>query len=155
MFRTPIVKAWSTFVKHLSPQNVIYPVKMTPIHKVWIWSLGGQGVILTGAGMFRTPIFISWSTFVKHLSPQNDIFPVKMTPSLKVCSWSLGGQGVILTEAGMFRTPVFIVLSRCHGQKSVCIGLGAGSASEKFPGWVVGGTVKITSAPGPDHLILN
>ena len=102
-------------VKHLSPQNVIFPVKMTPIHKVWSWSLGGQGVILTGAGMFRTPIFIAWSTFVKHLSPQNVIFPVKMTPIHKVWSWSLGRQGVILTGAGMIRTPIFIVLSRCQG----------------------------------------
>ena len=34
----------------------------------------------------------------------------------------------------MFRTPVFIVLSRCHGQKSVCIGLGTGSPLEKFAG---------------------
>ena len=33
-------------VKHLSPQNVIFPVKMTPIHKVVSWSLGGQGFIL-------------------------------------------------------------------------------------------------------------
>ena len=43
----------------LSPQSVILPVKMTPIHKVWSWSLGGQGVILTGAGMFKTLIFIA------------------------------------------------------------------------------------------------
>ena len=57
----------------------------------------------------------------------------------------------------MFRTPVFIVLSRCNGQKSVCIGLGSGSHLEKFPGggWVGGDKVKIASAPGPDHLILN
>ena len=105
-------------VKHLSPQNVIFPVKMTPIHKVWSWSLGGQGVILTGAGMFRTsvfmgglelgvwedlgviltgvlmfriPVIIVWTTFVKHLSPQNVIFPIKMTPVNKVWSWSLRG----------------------------------------------------------------
>ena len=39
---------------------------------------------------------------------------------------------------------------------SVCIGFGSGSAVEKFTGgWVGGGTVKIASAPGPDHLILN
>ena len=56
----------------------------------------------------------------------------------------------------MFRTPIFIVLSRSHSQKSVCISLGSGSHLEKFVGvWVDGGTVKITSAPGPDHLILN
>ena len=71
---------------------------------------------------------------VKHLSPQHVIFPVKMTPIHKVWSWSLGGQGVILTGAGMFRTPVFIVLSRCHGQKSVCIGLASGFPLEKFLG---------------------
>ena len=57
-----------------------------------------------------------------------------MTPIHKVWSWSLGGQGVIQTGAGMFRTPVFIVLSRCHGQKSVCIGIGSESAVEKFTG---------------------
>ena len=57
----------------------------------------------------------------------------------------------------MFMTPVLIVLSRTHSQKSVCISLRSGSHLEKFVGWwvVVGGTVKITSAPGPDHLILN
>ena len=98
-------------VKHLSPQNVIFPVKMSLIHKVWSWILGGQGVILTGAWMFRIPIFIAWSTFVKHLSPQNVIFPLKMTPIHKVWSWSLWGQGVILTGAGMFRTPIFIAWS--------------------------------------------
>ena len=48
-------------VKHLSPQNVIFPVKMTPIHKVWSWSLVGQKVILTGAGMFRSPVSIVFS----------------------------------------------------------------------------------------------
>ena len=58
IFRTHIFIASSTFVKLLSPQNVIFPVKMTPINKIWKWTLGGQGVILTGAGMFRTPIFI-------------------------------------------------------------------------------------------------
>ena len=79
-----------------------------------------------------------------------------MTPIHKVQSWSLGGQGVILTGAGMFRTPVFIVLSRSHSQKSVCICLGSGSHPEKFSGGGGGGdTVKITSAPGPDQLILN
>ena len=36
-------------LKHLSPQNVIFPVKMIPIHKVLYWSLGGQGIILTRA----------------------------------------------------------------------------------------------------------
>ena len=107
-------------VMHLSPQNVS--------------KMSGQGLILIGAGMFRTPIFIAWSTFVKHLSPKSVIFPVKMTPIHKVWSWSLGGQGVILTGAGMFRTPVFIVLSRCHGQKSVCIGLGSVLPLEKFSG---------------------
>ena len=30
-------------VKHLSPQNVIFPIRISPIHKVWRWSLGGQG----------------------------------------------------------------------------------------------------------------
>ena len=63
-----------------------------------------------------------------------------------------------MTGAGMFGTPVFIVLSRSHSQKSVCISLGSGSHLEKFVGWWVGGggdTVKIASAPGPDHLILN
>ena len=54
----------------------------------------------------------------------------------------------------MFRTPIFIVLSRCHGQKSVCIGLGSPSSPEKFVGGG-GDIVKIASAPGPDHLILN
>ena len=39
-------------------QNVIFSVKMTPIYKVWIWSLRGQEVILTEARMFRTPVFI-------------------------------------------------------------------------------------------------
>ena len=43
-----------------------------------------------------------------------------------------------------------------HGKKSVFTGFGFLSAVEKFlVGWVVGGTVKITMAPGPDHLILN
>ena len=37
----------------------------------------------------------------------------------------------------------------------LCIGLGAGSAPEKFLGGGGGDTVKIASAPGPDHLILN
>ena len=58
MISTPIFIASSTFVKHLSHQYVSFPVKITPIHKDWSWSLGGQGVILTGAGMFRTPVFI-------------------------------------------------------------------------------------------------
>ncbi len=50
MFKTPVSIAWSTFVKHLYPQNVIFPVKITPIHKVWSWSLRGQGVILKELG---------------------------------------------------------------------------------------------------------
>ena len=33
---------------------------MTPIHKVWSWSLGGQGVNLTGARMFMTPVSIAY-----------------------------------------------------------------------------------------------
>ena len=56
MFRTPVFITISTFVQHLSPQNVIFPVKMTPIHKVWSCSLGGQR---SGAGMFRTPVSIA------------------------------------------------------------------------------------------------
>ena len=52
----------------------------------------------------------------------------------------------------MFKTPAFIVLSRCLGQKSVCISLGSAFPIEKLLG---GGTVKIASAPGPYHLILN
>ena len=53
----------------------------------------------------------------------------------------------------MFRTPIFIVLSRNHSLKPICIGFGSPAGPEKFVGG--GGTVKITSAPGPDHLILN
>ena len=60
-----------------------------------------------------------------------------MTPIHKVWSWSLRGQGVILKGAGIGFEPPFAV--------------------EKFSGgeWWVGGTVKIASALGPDHLILN
>ena len=37
---------------------VIFPIKMTPYNKVWSWSLGGQGVILTGVWLLRTPFTI-------------------------------------------------------------------------------------------------
>ena len=46
----------------------------------------------------------------------------------------------------------------CSGQMFLCCSMINISALEKFTGggwWWVGGTVKITSAPGPDHLILN
>ena len=49
MFRTPVFIASST---SYAKSNVIFPVKVTPIHKVWSWGLRGQGVTLTGAGMF-------------------------------------------------------------------------------------------------------
>ena len=39
------------WVKHLALRNVIFTVKMAPVHKVWSWSLGGEGVILTRVGM--------------------------------------------------------------------------------------------------------
>ena len=55
----------------------------------------------------------------------------------------------------MFRTPVSIVLSRDHSWKPFCIGFGSISPPEKFAVVVGGGTVKIASAPGPDHLIFN
>ena len=32
---------------------------MTPINKVWSWSLGGQGIILTGVLMFRKQSFVT------------------------------------------------------------------------------------------------
>jgi len=32
-----------TFAKHLCLWNAIFPVKMPPVHKVWSWSLWGQG----------------------------------------------------------------------------------------------------------------
>ena len=35
-------------VKQLSLQNVNFPIKMTANDNVWIWSLLGEGVILTG-----------------------------------------------------------------------------------------------------------
>ena len=44
--------------KHLTLQIVIFPIKMTPVHEVWSWTLRGQGVILTEVGMFMTIIFI-------------------------------------------------------------------------------------------------
>ena len=40
----------NTFAKHLALQSVISPVKMAPVHEVWSWSLGGQGVILIQHG---------------------------------------------------------------------------------------------------------
>ena len=48
MFRTPVSIALTAFAKHLALLNVIFPAKITTVHKVWSWSLGGQGVILTG-----------------------------------------------------------------------------------------------------------
>ena len=62
MFRTPVFIAKYTFVESLSPQNVNFAVKITPIHKVWSCSLGGQGVFLTGAGMFGMSVFFASST---------------------------------------------------------------------------------------------
>ena len=61
--------------------NVIFPDKMTPIKKVWSWSLGGQ-VILTEICIFRTHISIVLTTFSLgspkcHFSHQDDPLSTK------------------------------------------------------------------------------
>ena len=43
--RTPVSIVRTTFAKHLAFLNVIIPIKMTPVHEVRSWSLGGQGVM--------------------------------------------------------------------------------------------------------------
>ena len=43
-------------LKALGYPKCNFPVKMTPIHKLLCWSLGGQGVVLTGVWMLRTPV---------------------------------------------------------------------------------------------------
>ena len=70
----------TTFAKYLSLQNVIFPVKMSPIHKVWSWSSWIQGFTLIGVLTFRTPNCKVETTFAKCLSLWNAIFSVKMAP---------------------------------------------------------------------------
>ena len=41
------------------------------IHEVWIWSLAGQGVILTWVGMFRTTVLLVSTAYAKHLALKN------------------------------------------------------------------------------------
>ena len=98
MLRTPVYIAivCTTFAKHLALLNVIFPIKMTPVHEVWSWSLGGQGIILTVNWIFRTPASILWTTFAEHLALQNVLLLAKMTSVYEVWCWSLGGQRVIL-----------------------------------------------------------
>ena len=74
---------------------VIFPIKMPPVHEVLSWSLGWQGIILTGVLTFRRPNCVVGTTFAKHLSLWNAIFPVKMTPcpqSLELESMRTGGH---------------------------------------------------------------
>ena len=59
MFRIFVFIVWTTFVKHMSLKNVIFPVKMPPVHGVLSWSLRRPGVILTRFWMFRTK-FSGW-----------------------------------------------------------------------------------------------
>ena len=73
----------------LPNQKVIFPVKMTPIHKVWSLSLGGQGVILTGAAMVAHVIIVS---------PQS-----QLDLDLDCFGFGIGSKGTGLgTRAGQF-----------------------------------------------------
>ena len=74
-----------------------FPSRWPPVHEVWSWSLGGQGVIMTGVRMFRTPVSILWTTFAKHLALLSPIchFPHQDDHcpwSLELESWRTGGH---------------------------------------------------------------
>ena len=36
----------NNFVEHLGLLNVIFPIKITPVHEVWRWNQGRKGVIM-------------------------------------------------------------------------------------------------------------
>ena len=52
MFRTTVSIVERIFDRQLYLPNIIISIRMTPFHKVWNLSLGGQWVVHTGVGMF-------------------------------------------------------------------------------------------------------
>ena len=139
-------------VKHISPQNVIFPVKMTPLHKVSSCSLREQGVILPGAWMSRTPVFIASWTCEVFVSPKCH-FPCQDCPyplSLVLESGRTGGhpdRGLDVQD-----TCLHSIIKMSWLEVSLYWLWVSISSRKALQWWWV---VKITSAPGPDHLILN
>ena len=83
MFRT----TFSIFTMHLAIKYVSFPIKMTPIHKVWLES--------ARSWMFRTTSSIVWTTFAKALGSQKCHFPDQNNPypqSLELESRTTGGH---------------------------------------------------------------
>ena len=135
------------FVLFYLLNRIIFPNKMTPIHKVWSWSLGEQGVILIGAGIyFHSMINFCWAL----VSPKCN-FPYQDNPhpkSLEMESRRTRGHPDRSWDVQDMIKMSWLEVS-LHW-----IGI---IISPRKVSWVVvvGGTVKITSAPGTDHPILN